>query len=321
MKAQLTQPVGICAHGSTMQNEFLSVERNGCEKQGFFDQPNRTTCGECRVVRKQLVWEDYRDFVHLLYRTMRASECLSIQTNPSMEKLNGKRVLITGATGGIGSHVARLLAAGGAELFLTGRRSDALSELADALRIPASRVFTAELSDPDMVQSLADRVLEQLGSIDILINAAGIGIIKPFEQLTTEDFKKTLDSNLVSTFLLVKAFLPGMKQAGKGLIINIPGVLGKVPMAGAAAYSASKYGLVGMMQSLREELKRTEIRITNVFMGGVDSPFWDEIPMRVQREKMIRAEEAARAIWFLCQQPASGVVSEMVLQPFNHQAI
>jgi short-subunit dehydrogenase len=243
------------------------------------------------------------------------------QTKPTMEKLNGKRVLITGATGGIGSQVAKLLAAGGAELFLTGRRSDKLSELADALRLPATRTFAAELSDPDMVQSLAARVSEQFESIDILINAAGIGIIKPLEQLTTDDFKKTLDSNLVATFLLVKAFLPGMKLTGKGLIINIPGVLGKVPMAGAAAYSASKYGLVGMMQSIREELKRTEVRITNVFMGGVDSPFWDEIPMRVQREKMIRSEEAARAIWFLCQQPASGVVSEIVLQPFNHQAI
>jgi NADP-dependent 3-hydroxy acid dehydrogenase YdfG len=78
---------------------------------------------------------------------------------------------------------------------------------------------------------------------------------------------------------------------------------------------------MGMMQSVREELKRTEIRITNIFLGGVDSNFWDTIDLRVQREKMIRAEEAARAIWFLCQQPASGVVSEMVLQPFNHQAI
>jgi NADP-dependent 3-hydroxy acid dehydrogenase YdfG len=75
------------------------------------------------------------------------------------------------------------------------------------------------------------------------------------------------------------------------------------------------------MQSIREELKRTEIRITNIFMGGVDSAFWDTINMRVQREKMVQADEAARAIWFLCQQPLSGVVSEMVLQPFNHQAI
>jgi len=112
-----------------------------------------------------------------------------------------------------------------------------------------------------------------------------------------------------------------MKEQKKGLIINIPGVLGKVPMFGAAAYSASKYGLVGMMQSIREEVKRTEIRITNLFLGGVDTPFWDTIDLRVQRDKMVMAEEAAKAIWFLCQQPTSAVVSEMVIQPFNHQAI
>jgi NADP-dependent 3-hydroxy acid dehydrogenase YdfG len=119
----------------------------------------------------------------------------------------------------------------------------------------------------------------------------------------------------------MKAFLPAMKEAKTGLIINIPGVLGKVPMAGAAAYCASKYGLVGMMQSIREELKRTDIRITNLYLGGVDSPFWDTIDLKVQREKLVQAEDAAKAIWFLCQQPSSGVVSEMVLQPFNHQAI
>ncbi|RTL51057.1 MAG: SDR family oxidoreductase [Sphingobacteriales bacterium] len=158
-------------------------------------------------------------------------------------------------------------------------------------------------------------------NIDIVINAAGIGIIKPVEQLSANDFLKSIEYNLLAPFLLIQAFLPAMKQQRKGLLINIPGVLGKVPMAGAAAYGASKYGLVGMMQSIREELKRTEIRCTNLYLGGVDSPFWDNIDLRVQKDKMIVAEEAAKAIWFLCQQPASGVVSEMVLQPFNHQAI
>jgi NADP-dependent 3-hydroxy acid dehydrogenase YdfG len=157
--------------------------------------------------------------------------------------------------------------------------------------------------------------------VDILVNAAGIGIIKPLEMLSETDFMQSIQVNLIGVFHLMQAILPGMKEQKKGLIINIPGVLGKVPMAGAAAYSASKYGLVGMMQSIREELKRTEIRITNLFLGGVDSAFWDQIDLRVQRDKMVVAEEAAKAVWFLCQQPRSGVVSEMVLQPFNHQAI
>lgn len=238
-----------------------------------------------------------------------------------MESLKGKTVLITGATGGIGMATARLLVAGGAQVFLTGRNAEKLQAIQQELKLPAERVFAADLGQATEVEALRQRYNTVFPTIDILVNAAGIGIIKPVESLSPEEFMATLQSNLIAPFLLMKAFLPAMKEVKKGLIINIPGVLGKVPMAGAAAYSASKYGLTGMMQSIREELKRTDIRITNLFLGGVDSSFWDRIDLRVQREKMIRAEEAAKSVWFLCQQPLSGVVSEMVLQPFNHQAI
>lgn len=238
-----------------------------------------------------------------------------------MEKLNGKRVVVAGASGGLGSHLSKLLRQSGAEVFMTGRNAEKLAAAADNAGVPEDHCFVADISVEAEVALLGSRVAQIMGTPDILVNAAGVGIIKQIENLTLEDFNRSLQTNLVGTFLLVKAFLPGMKEVKKGLIINIPGVLGKVPMAGAAAYSASKYGIVGMMQSIREELKRTEIRITNIFMGGVDSPFWDTIDLKVQKEKMIREEEAARSIWFLCQQPASGVVSEMVLQPFNHQAI
>lgn len=238
-----------------------------------------------------------------------------------MEKLNQKHVLVAGATGGIGAATARMLHQSGAIVYLAGRNTSRLQELADALGIPATRVFRLDLTDPATVDKLSQGVHAEVPQLDILVNATGVGIIKPLDTLTPEEFRTSLQINLEGAFLLVKAFLPPMKKNGKGLIINIPGVLGKVPMAGAAAYSASKYGLLGMMQSIREELKRTEVRITNIFMGGVDSPFWDTIDLRVQKDRMIRAEEAARSIWFLCQQPASAVVSEMVLQPFNHQAI
>lgn len=238
-----------------------------------------------------------------------------------MESVKGKNILIIGATGGIGSRTARLLANTGAHLFLTGRNVTTLAETASACNVPAERTFSLDISQPEAVAVLKEKYFAQLPVIDVLINAAGIGIIKSTEQLTETDFLRSLNYNLYAPFLLVKSFLPNMKQQNKGLIIHIPGVLGKVPMAGAAAYSASKYGLVGMMQSIREELKRTNIRITNLFLGGTDSAFWDTIDLKVQREKMVTAEEAAKAIWFLCQQPDSGVINEMVLQPFNHQAI
>ena len=238
-----------------------------------------------------------------------------------MESLKEKNILISGATGGIGSRTAKLLAASGANIFLAGRNREKLAATAKELGLSDNKYCVVDISDPAMVAELKDRYFSVLPSLDILVNASGIGIIKPIESLTETEFLQTLYVNIYGPFLLLKAFLPAMKEAKKGLIINIPGVLGKVPMAGAAAYCASKYGLTGMMQSIREEVKRTEIRITNIFLGGVDSPFWDTIDLRVQREKMIHADEAAKAIWFLCQQPVSAVVSEMVLQPFNHQAI
>jgi short-subunit dehydrogenase len=238
-----------------------------------------------------------------------------------MELLKGKNVLLTGATGGIGSKTAKLLLSSGANVFITGRNAEKLEIIGNELNINADKRFAADISNVHDVALLKERFFAVFETIDVLVNAAGIGIIKPIDTLTEEEFMQTIQFNLYAPFLLLKQFLPAMKIAKKGLIVNIPGVLGKVPMAGAAAYSASKYGLVGMMQSIREEVKRTDIRITNLFLGGVDSSFWDTIDLRVQRDKMIVADEAAKAIWFLCQQPVSGVVSEMVLQPFNHQAI
>jgi NADP-dependent 3-hydroxy acid dehydrogenase YdfG len=238
-----------------------------------------------------------------------------------MESLQDKVVLLTGATGGIGAKTAALLASSKARVFITGRNESALHAVAQSAGIPLSQCLLMDITRENEVNAAVAAVLQAAGTLDILVNAAGIGIIRTMDQLSSDDFMQSLQTNLIGPFYLMKAVLPAMKEKKKGLIIQIPGVLGKVPMAGAAAYSASKYGLTGMMQSIREEIKRTDIRITQLFLGGVDSAFWDRIDLRVQRDKMIVADEAARAIWFLCQQPRSGVVSEMVLQPFNHQAI
>ena len=238
-----------------------------------------------------------------------------------MEKLIAKKIVVAGATGGIGRQLVKMLHQSGAEVFVTGRNQSKLDALVSELGLRSTHALALDISDESAMQQLGSKVAAEMGTPDILVNLAGIGIIKSMDNLSLAEFNQSIQTNLVGAFLFVKTFLAPMKENKKGLIVNVPGVLGKVPMAGAAAYSASKYGIVGMMQSVREELKRTEIRITNLFLGGVDSPFWDTIDLKVQKDKMIREEEAARSIWFLCQQPASGVVSEMVLQPFNHQAI
>lgn len=238
-----------------------------------------------------------------------------------MEMIANKKVLVVGATGGIGAETVKLLKSSQANLFITGRDSAKLEQLAKEHSIPSNQVFTMDITQEAAVKEVAEKIYSLVPKIDIVVNAAGIGIIKPIEALTGEEFSRTIDINLKGTFYLFKAFLPAMKAAKKGLFINLPGVLGKTPMAGASAYAASKYGVNGLTKSIREELRRTEVRITNIYLGGTDTPFWDDIDMKVNRDKFVTVKEAARAIWFLCQQPNSGVVSEMVLQPFNHQAI
>lgn len=238
-----------------------------------------------------------------------------------MENLKDKVVLLVGATGTIGSEIAKLMVKSGCTLYLTGRNTEQLSRIGQSCGLPETQCLRLDLSEPESIETACHSLLEANQIPDVVINAAGIGIIKPFENITAAELQQSLQVNLIGVFLLLQQLIPAMKTRKSGLIINIPGVLGKTPMAGATAYAASKYGLNGMMKSLREELKRTDIRITQLFLGGVDSNFWDHIDLRVQRDKMIVAEEAAKAVWFLCHQPKSGVVSEMVLQPFNHQAI
>lgn len=239
-----------------------------------------------------------------------------------MQKVQGKNILIVGATGGIGSETARLLKNSGANLFLTSTRYEShLVSLGENLGIPKNQLFQMDVRSFTEVKSVSDQIHSQIPHLDILINASGIGIIKPIESLSPEEFQDSIQINLVGSFHVIKAFIEPMKLNKKGLIVHLPGVLGKTPMAGATAYAASKYGLNGLLKSLREELKRTDIRITNLYLGGTDTPFWDTIDLKVQKDKFVSAADAAMSLWFLCQQVDSGVVSEMVLQPFNHQAI
>ena len=146
-----------------------------------------------------------------------------------MQTLKDKHILVIGATGGTGSRTAKLLAGSGAKLFLTGKNAGKLQAVAASCYVPPERCLALDCSQNGSVNELKERYLQQFLAIDILINAAGVGIIKAMDTLDEAEFLRTLNANLVAPFLLMKAFLPAMKEAKIGLIINIPGVLGKVP--------------------------------------------------------------------------------------------
>jgi NADP-dependent 3-hydroxy acid dehydrogenase YdfG len=231
--------------------------------------------------------------------------------------LTNKVILITGAFSGIGKAVTDLFMQSKAKVVAVGRNDQNKVPSYAGNYLPIVRNIRTEVDAEEIVEF----AIEKFGGIDIILHCAGKGYLKPATDLKKADFDKMMADNFYTAMLLTQAALPHMTLKKEGTILFIPGVLGKAGMAGASAYSASKYAVTGYAKSLREDLKRTRIKVTTLFFGGVDSEFWDEIDMSVQRDKMITVQDAAKAVWFAAQQPDSAVMSELVLQPFNHQVI
>jgi NAD(P)-dependent dehydrogenase (short-subunit alcohol dehydrogenase family) len=234
-----------------------------------------------------------------------------------------KVILITGASSGIGRAVALMLAARGAQLALAARNYPTLTTVADevnraggrAVAVPADVRVRAEVND------MIAETLSSFGRIDALVHCAGVGILKPVEQLSDEDIDVQLDTNIKGMLLTVSAAAAAMQKTGGGRVVVPVGTMGRFVMRGSAAYSASKWGAVGALKAMATEWQRSNIGVSLLYLGGVDTPFWDGIDMRVQRDKMLRAEDAARAMVYSLEAAPAGVLNEMVLQPDSHQFI
>lgn len=240
--------------------------------------------------------------------------------------LSNKTILITGASGGIGTAACFALAKQGAKLIVSGRDPARLDRLASEVEYATGAecvAAPADLGNADDVTALVDTAARQAGgTLDIVVNAAGTGAIKPIEALVPADIDALLAVNLRGAMLLSQAAVRVMAPHKSGHLLHVVGILGKAPMAHASAYCASKYGLAGFLAALRAEVaRRHNLKITGLFLGGVDTAFWDNpaIEMKVQRDKMLRPDEAASAIVYALTQPAHLVLSELTLQPESHQ--
>jgi short-subunit dehydrogenase len=228
-------------------------------------------------------------------------------------------VLIVGASGGIGSALARKLAPTGARLVLAARNPEKLSILASELPTaePALTVPT-DITDPRQVETLIEKAVAHFGGIDVLVNSAGAGVMKPYNKITPEDIERMLDLNLKGSFYTSQAVANIMKDQRSGHICNVVGILGKYPMTMATAYCASKYGVVGFSKCLADELKRYGIKMTLFYFGGVDTPFWNEVSLKVDRSKMLTVQTAADAIYFAINAEPQAVPTEITIQPDSH---
>ncbi len=233
--------------------------------------------------------------------------------------MQDKVVVVVGATGGIGSAVTRKLAKAGAHLVLAARDSSRLDALAAELLAPAQVLPVAtDITDPQQVDRLMKKAVGQFGKIDVLVNAAGAGILKQYNKIEPADLDAMLNLNLKGCFYTTQAAAEVMKQRQSGHICNVVGILGKHSMAMAAAYCASKFGVVGFSKCMAEELKRFGIKFTLFYFGGVDSPFWDNVSLKVDRKKMLTTATAAEAIAYALAAEPQAVPMEINIQPDSH---
>ncbi|MDP8966060.1 MAG: SDR family oxidoreductase [Cyanobacteriota bacterium] len=232
--------------------------------------------------------------------------------------MQDKVVVVIGATGGIGSALTHKLAAQGASLVLVARDSSRLAALESQLGITQVLSVPTDITDPSQVETLMSKAATQFGQIDVLVNAAGAGVMKQYNKIEPADLDAMLDLNLKGSFYTCQAAAEVMKDKKSGHICNIIGILGKHSMAMASAYCASKFGVVGFSKCMADELKRFGIKFTLFYFGGVDSPFWDNVSLKVDRSKMLTPETAANAILFALKADPQAVPMEINIQPESH---
>ena len=226
--------------------------------------------------------------------------------------------LVTGASRGIGLAVARGLAARGTRVALLARDADALRGVAAELGHGAFPV-ACDLTRPDDVQAAAARVaLDFDGAPDALVSNAGLFQLRRLDETAPIDFARTVETNLVAPFLLLRAFLPSMRARGSGHVVTVGSIADRVAFAENGAYAASKFGARAMHEVLRAELRGTGVRTTLVSPGPVDTGLWDPFdpdarPGFTPRAAMLAPAHVAEAILFALAAPAAVNVDELRL--------
>jgi NADP-dependent 3-hydroxy acid dehydrogenase YdfG len=240
------------------------------------------------------------------------------------ESLSGRRVVITGASSGIGEATARALVAEGATVALGARRVDRLESLAGELGESAHAV-EVDVSDEAAACSFIESSAEAMGGVDALINNAGVMLLGPVGGADTEEWRRMIGVNLLGLLYCTHAALPKLAESESGHIVNVASVAGRMASAGSAVYNMTKWGVVGFSEGLRQEALHANVRVTVLEPGWVDTELQghNKHPVVVEaiekeREKtgdVLQSEDMANAIVYALGQPQHVSINEILVRP------
>ena len=243
-----------------------------------------------------------------------------------MAKLDGKVAVVTGASSGIGEATAEALAAEGAAVVVAARREDRLTDLVERIRSNGGRVLAAvcDITDESQAHGLIRKAEEEFGSVDILLNNAGVMLLSNVSKSLSEEWRRMFDVNVMGLLYATDAAIEVMRRQGGGHLVNVSSLAGrKVTRDSSGVYAGSKHAVHAISEGLRQELLQDNIRVTVVAPGAVDTELPYHITDEDARESLsglmslerLQAEDIANAVVYAVTQPWRVSVNEVLIRP------
>ena len=241
--------------------------------------------------------------------------------------LDGRRILITGASSGIGEATADAVVAEGGAVALGARRKDRLDGIASRIEADGGRAVAieADIGEEEQANALVARANEELGGLDALVNNAGLMLLGLIQGADTSEWRRMIDVNLLGLLYCTNAALPVMRDGGGGDVVNVASVAGRIAALGSAVYNMTKWGVVGFSEALRQEGLHIGVRVTCVEPGFVETELHghNENPMIVERieqareqtGKVLEAADIANAVVYAIAQPKHVSINEIMVRP------
>ena len=230
-------------------------------------------------------------------------------------ELAGRACVVTGSTRGIGLEVARSLARAGADVAVSSRSAGDVRRVAAQIEAPGEGRavgIACDVRDPEACRRLIDSAAERFGRLDVLVNNAGWGHFAPIQELSIENWRLQIDTNLGGVFYCSRAAVPHLAATGDGWIINIGSLAGRHAFGGGTGYNASKFGLLGMTEAMMLDLRYDNIRVSLVMPGSVNTGFRGQA---AAHDWKLEGRDVARAVTDLLAYPGRALPSRIELRP------